>query len=56
MSDAAAASVNAGAELVREGIRFNDAALARRMAGQVEGFAGPLTVVHSKGGHSNPTQ
>ena len=35
--------------------RLNEAALARWMAGHVEGFAGPLTLAKFKGGQSNPT-
>ena len=40
---------------VREGYRFDEAALARWMEHHVEGFAGPLTVEQFKGGQSNPT-
>ncbi|WP_068300767.1 phosphotransferase [Pararhodobacter sp. CCB-MM2] len=55
MSEATDASLNAGAEPVREGFHFDEAALARWMAEHVEGFAGPLTVMQFKGGQSNPT-
>lgn len=46
---------NAGTTPVREGHRFDEAALARWMAAEVEGFAGPLVVEQFKGGQSNPT-
>ncbi len=35
--------------------RLNEAALARWMAGHVEGFRGPLILAKFKGGQSNPT-
>ncbi|MGE3143547.1 MAG: phosphotransferase [Hyphomonadaceae bacterium] len=44
-----------GAEPVDERNRFDEAALARWMTANVEGFAGPLTVMKFKGGQSNPT-
>jgi aminoglycoside phosphotransferase (APT) family kinase protein len=40
---------------VREAHRFDEAALARWMEANVEGFAGPLEVRQFKGGQSNPT-
>jgi len=49
------AADNAGTVPVREGYRFDEAALARWMAEHVEGFAGPLMVEQFKGGQSNPT-
>lgn len=49
------AATNAGTTPVREGYRFDEAALARWMEANVEGFAGPLVVSQFKGGQSNPT-
>jgi aminoglycoside phosphotransferase (APT) family kinase protein len=49
------AAANAGTTPVREGYRFDEAALARWMDSHVDGFAGPLTVEQFKGGQSNPT-
>ena len=49
------ASANSGTTPVREGYRFDEAALARWMAANVAGFAGPLVVEQFKGGQSNPT-
>jgi aminoglycoside phosphotransferase (APT) family kinase protein len=49
------AEANAGTTSVREGYRFDEAALARWMEAHVEGYAGPLTVEQFKGGQSNPT-
>jgi aminoglycoside phosphotransferase (APT) family kinase protein len=49
------AAANAGTTAVREGYRFDEAALARWMAEHVEGYEGPLTVEQFKGGQSNPT-
>ena len=46
---------NAGTTAVREGYRFDEAALERWMAQNVEGFSGPLRVSQFKGGQSNPT-
>jgi aminoglycoside phosphotransferase (APT) family kinase protein len=46
---------NAGTTSVREGHRFDEAALARWMDANVAGYAGPLTVEQFKGGQSNPT-
>lgn len=46
---------NSGTSEVREGHRFDLAALARWMAREVPGFAGPLAVAQFKGGQSNPT-
>ncbi len=48
-------SANTGTGTVREGFRFDEAALARWMEANVEGFAGPLEVQQFKGGQSNPT-
>ena len=53
MSDIAEA--NSGTTAVREGSRFDEAALARWMEANVVGYAGPLTVEQFKGGQSNPT-
>ncbi|MFQ5562872.1 MAG: phosphotransferase family protein [Parvularculaceae bacterium] len=36
-------------------LKFDETALARYMAQQVDGFAGPLTVMKFRGGQSNPT-
>ena len=49
------AADNSGTVPVREGYRFDEPALARWMARNVESFAGPLTVEQFKGGQSNPT-
>src|ERR1700742_2856894 len=49
------AAANAGTTTVREGYRFDEAALARWMESHVEGYEGPLTVEQFKGGQSNPT-
>jgi aminoglycoside phosphotransferase (APT) family kinase protein len=46
---------NAGTTAVRDGFRFDEAALTRWMEANVEGFSGPLTVEQFKGGQSNPT-
>ena len=46
---------NAGTTAVREAHRFDEAALARWMDANVEGYTGPLTVSQFKGGQSNPT-
>lgn len=50
-----AQEANAGTTPVREGYRFDEAALSRWMEANVEGFSGPLTVEQFKGGQSNPT-
>lgn len=50
-----AQEANAGTTPVREGYRFDEAALSRWMEANVEGFCGPLTVEQFKGGQSNPT-
>jgi aminoglycoside phosphotransferase (APT) family kinase protein len=54
MSGVAAAD-NSGTTAVREAHRFDEAALARWLAANVEGYSGPLTVEQFKGGQSNPT-
>jgi aminoglycoside phosphotransferase (APT) family kinase protein len=46
---------NTGTREVAERLRFDIAALEEWMAGNVPGFAGPLTVSQFKGGQSNPT-
>lgn len=46
---------NVGTTPVREGSRFDEAALARWMSQNVAGYAGLLTVEQFKGGQSNPT-
>lgn len=50
-----AQEANAGTTPVREGYRFDEAALAQWMEANVEGFSGPLDVEQFKGGQSNPT-
>ncbi len=40
---------------VREGHRFDVAALERWLGGRIDGFKGPLTIEQYKGGQSNPT-
>lgn len=49
------ADANLGTTPVREGYAFDEAALTRWMAANVDGFSGPLTVEQFKGGQSNPT-
>ena len=44
-----------GVKLVEERHRFDEAALDRWLASNVEGYAGPLTVSQFRGGQSNPT-
>ncbi|MET0293628.1 MAG: phosphotransferase [Phenylobacterium sp.] len=46
---------NVGTTAVREGYAFDEAALERWMADNVDGYAGPLSVEQFKGGQSNPT-
>ena len=46
---------NTGTTEVREGHRFDAGALEAWMAGNVPGFAGPVTARQFKGGQSNPT-
>lgn len=48
-------NTNVGTSPVRDGFRFDEAALTRWMGQNVDGFAGPLTVQQFKGGQSNPT-
>lgn len=48
-------NANIGVGEVREVFRFDEAALARWMQENVEGFAGPLEVQQFRGGQSNPT-
>lgn len=50
-----AEAANTGTTGVREGFAFDEAALARWMLDNVDGFTGPLTVEQFKGGQSNPT-
>lgn len=50
-----AATANAGTTPVRDGYRFDEAALGRWMSENVAGFKGPLTVEQFRGGQSNPT-
>ncbi len=47
--------LNTGTKAVAETHRFDEAALARWMEANVEGYAGPLEVRQFKGGQSNPT-
>jgi len=49
------ANTNVGTTPVREGYRFDEAALARWLGANVDGFAGPLTIEQFRGGQSNPT-
>jgi aminoglycoside phosphotransferase (APT) family kinase protein len=44
-----------GVKPVEDRHRFDEAALARWLAGHVAGFEGPLSVMQFKGGQSNPT-
>jgi len=46
---------NAGTTPVRDGFRFDQAALASWMEAHVDSFRGPLRVEQFKGGQSNPT-
>ncbi|MES2495899.1 MAG: phosphotransferase [Pseudomonadota bacterium] len=55
MSAGAEQDANSGTTAVREGFAFDEASLARWMAENIPGFAGPLTVEQFKGGQSNPT-
>jgi aminoglycoside phosphotransferase (APT) family kinase protein len=49
------AEINAGTTPVRDGKRFDEAALVRWMEANVADYAGPLSVEQFKGGQSNPT-
>ncbi|MEP7351373.1 MAG: phosphotransferase [Sphingorhabdus sp.] len=49
------AETNMGTTGVRDGFRFDQAALAQWMDENVAGFEGPLSVEQFKGGQSNPT-
>ncbi|MGE3691025.1 MAG: phosphotransferase family protein [Novosphingobium sp.] len=49
------ADENVGTSKVRDGLRFDEAALAGWMQSHIEGFSGPLKVEQFKGGQSNPT-
>ena len=51
----AQADDNTGVTPVRAGFAFDEAALDRWMATNVEGYEGPLTVEQFRGGQSNPT-
>jgi aminoglycoside phosphotransferase (APT) family kinase protein len=44
-----------GTKDVADALRIDDARLADYLAGEIKGFAGPLTVKQFKGGQSNPT-
>lgn len=48
-------AANAGTTAVREGLGFDEAALAAWMSKNVADYAGPLSVAQFKGGQSNPT-
>ncbi|MBV1686180.1 phosphotransferase [Novosphingobium sp. G106] len=48
-------AANSGTDPVREGYGFDEAALAKWMTANVEGFRGPMEVRQFKGGQSNPT-
>jgi aminoglycoside phosphotransferase (APT) family kinase protein len=50
-----ATDANSGTTPVREGHRFDEAALAAWMRANVAGFHGPLTMEQFVGGQSNPT-
>ncbi|MBX9461903.1 MAG: phosphotransferase [Aquamicrobium sp.] len=52
---AAGSAANGGVGVVREGFRFDEAALTRWMTENIEGFEGPMEVLQFKGGQSNPT-
>ncbi len=54
-SRTASAEDNLGTTAVRPGFGFDEAALARWMQQNLEGFAGPMQVRQFKGGQSNPT-
>ena len=49
------ASIEAATTPMRPGLEIDAARLEEYLAGQVEGFAGPLTIRQFKGGQSNPT-
>ena len=55
MSQTPAEQAFTGAKPVDDRLRFDEAALARWMAANVEGFEGPIEVSQFKGGQSNPT-
>lgn len=55
MTDSDIVAANSGTTAVREGYRFDEAALAAWMQANVKDFAGPLVVEQFKGGQSNPT-
>lgn len=46
---------NSGTTAVRAGFAFDEAALARWMSENIDGFEGPLVIEQFKGGQSNPT-
>ncbi len=54
-SEAEREALNTGTTEVAEAHRFDEAALARWMAANVDGYAGPVEVRQFKGGQSNPT-
>lgn len=53
--DRANISAPASVTLVRDGYQLDEASLARWMAANVDGFAGPINVRQFRGGQSNPT-
>jgi aminoglycoside phosphotransferase (APT) family kinase protein len=55
LSEAEREKLNTGTDEVAAAHRFDEAALARWMEANVEGYAGPLQVRQFKGGQSNPT-
>ncbi|MFN3817722.1 phosphotransferase [Blastomonas sp.] len=55
MNSALGQDANAGTSAVREAYSFDEGALARWMAANVDGYCGPLSVEQFKGGQSNPT-
>ena len=55
LTEAQREALNTGTEEVPATHRFDEAAMARWMEANVEGYAGPLAVRQFKGGQSNPT-
>ena len=55
LTEAQREALNTGTEEVPPARRFDEAAMARWMEAEVEGYEGPLQVRQFKGGQSNPT-
>ena len=55
MAEPTAQEINSGTKEVEERHRIDEAALARWLEANVEGYKGPLEVRQFKGGQSNPT-